>query len=356
MKTLVLNFRDDLAPLVTLLAPHFTILTQQELCLGRPDPPPEFPGLPFQVAEGWWPVVGKTIDGILELEDLVGVLVWNSVQPATRALALAARHRGLPAFEVDHGCFATYLHGHFESDPASTHIFSSPEEAAFLRAYGYTGELYETGRPFYDFLEKMTPQEGREALGGLPVHPPLVLRTTTWTHGMSRWSDFDSVCRDAEVSFLQAMKTLRKAIPFTLVYTIRAGMGWNPKAVSEDLKLIGLDDSYVTTEHGLAELIPAADCVVSPKGSAAAEAVLMDRPALIVDFRPQLDTWAWEKKGIRAARAPEEIAPLVLRALADEEFGEELRLEREAGKLWFNGPGEATQAIAEEIIRVCSGH
>jgi hypothetical protein len=322
-KILVVNLRDDSASILSPLAEKygFSLLSQGEL-IQSTSRAPEFPGLPWEPSEGWWSHVAGALDGLeyIDDDDLAGCLVWNSVQPTSRSLCLAMQTRGKPAFEIDHGCFATYLHGHFESDPAANHIFCSEEMAAFLLSYGY----------------------------------PLVLRTTTWTHSMSRWSDQELVVRKAEEAFLHAFMQLQNVLPVSLAYSIRPNLGMDPEQVSRDMKNIGIEDGFVTKDANLKDLIQAADVVVSPKSSAAVEAVLLDRPAIVVDFRPQLDVWAWENRGILPCRTSAELPHLILKCLADEETQDKLAKERPEAKLWFNGPGQAAERIAQEINRICS--
>jgi hypothetical protein len=330
---------------------EFSLLSQSELIRVTQKAPP-FPGLPWEPPEGWWCHVAGTIDALEYVDDLAGCIVWNSVQPPTRALCRAVQARGKPAFEIDHGCFATYLHGHFESDPAADNIFCSREQAEFLLSNGYKGDCHITGRPMYDDWVAEDRIEVRKRLG-LPPFQPLVLRTTTWTHSMSRWSDSDILIRETEEAFLKAFMAVQKVFPLSLAYSIRPNLGMDPEQVSRDMKNLGVDDGFVTKDVDLKDLIQAADVVVSPKSSAAAEAVLLDKPAIVVDFRPQLDVWAWKNRGILPCRTSAELPHLILKCLADEETQDRLAKERPEAKLWFNGPGQAAERIAQEVDRIC---
>ncbi len=351
---IVHNLREDSADVLAhLSSAGFSLLGQHEL-IRSVDKAPDFPGLPWDPPNQWWSQVAGTLDGLEYVDDLVGCVVWNSIQPTTRALCLAVQKRGLPAFEIDHGAFSTYLHGHFECDPAADHIFCSPEHNEFLYNYGYTGTTYLTGRPAYDHWKPLDRIETRKRLK-LPPFQPMVLRTTTWTHPMSRWSDAQMVTTGPEEAFLRSYLAVQNVFPMTLVYSVRPNLPLNPQEISLDMERIGIETGFVTKEDPpLYDLLQAADVVVSPKGSAAVEAVLLDKPAIVVDPRPQLDSWAWEERGILACRDMDELPHMILRCLSDEATQDKLAKERPAAKDWFNGPGRAAESIAKEITKLCS--
>jgi len=359
-KTLIAGVRPDNRSLVERLSQHFDLIdtaTAVEQVAPVPYDIPEN-DFPYEdVLEELWPAMCGFVDAVLDCPDLAGVLVWNSMQRPYRAMCLAARKRGLPAFEVDHGCFATYLHGHFEVDPAATHIFASPEHASFLRANGCKSKIYETGRPQYDTWRTDLSTVEARARANLPaVDGPLVLATTTWHHNLSAWSDPAMQAR-AEGALIAAMKIVQEVMPCAFCMTLRSTDQGDADLRGELMEQAGLKDFFIVlaNEAPLSNLLSAADVVVSPKGSAAAEAVIADKPAIILDFHPQLDAWAWEQRGIIAQRSddPKLIAESILRCLVDEELREDLAVQRKAGRLWFNGPGNAAEAITQEIVKAC---
>jgi len=354
MKKLVVALREQDAPLLAELVKHFECVSINRMFEAAEANPVEEPTIPWRTGKIWWPQVHGAIDGILDMDDLAGVLVWNSAQPLSRAMCLAAQKRKRPAIDLDsHGCLSTYLHGHFESDPAADHVITSPEMCAFLDSYGYRGRLYAAGRPQYDSWGPIDRSLMRRSLG-LPLDLPIVLRTSTWTHSMSAWSRMEECFIYPEQSFIAAMLAIQKTRPVVVVYSARLERGVNTKKLSESLAQVGMTNGYVTNDTDLVDLIGAADVVVSPKSSAAAEAVLIGRPAIIADFRPQLDSWAWEGKGIVPVRKPEEMAPRIMECLLDETTQARLTKEREKGKDWFFGPRPALKGVTERIVQICS--
>jgi len=360
-KTLIVGLRGDNLNIVAPLQEHFDMVPTGTAVQQYPPFPSKIGSHSFRYPEilaSYWENAIQYIDTVMEWgDDLAGVLVWNSVQWPYRALCLAARARGLPAFEIDHGCLATYMHGHFETMPAADHIFCSPEHAAFLRAYGYEGNLYETGRPQYDTW-KDTPQFSARAALKIPFEGPLVLKTTTWTHNLSAWSDPAYEAR-AEGAIVAAMRIVQLVQPTAFMLSLRTDSEEQQKMRGDLLAQNGIHDVIVARadEANLEQLLPCADVVLCPKGSAAAEAVIAGRPAIIVDFRPQLDEWAWRGKGIIACRTddPAKIAEQILACMHDSETITRLEAERMEGKLWFNGRGNASQEIARIMREVVYG-
>jgi len=354
--TLVVSLRPDNTSLIPFLMPHFSMTNGNAVLEHQPplvQPVPPHKSRHQHTISSNWPFLTQFIDALHLQEDLVGVVGWNSSQIHLRALCLAAKEIGIPSFEIDHGCMATYLHGHFEADPVADHIFCSPEHAEFLRAYGYNGEVHETGRPLYDTWEDMSTTEARARIG-LSIDGPVVLHTTTWCHEYSAWSDEDYVSR-SEGALVAAMQIVQSVEPCAYIHSLRGGSPSTEEMVGHFLEEAGIADAIVTKDHNLQQLIPCADVVVAPKGSAAAEAVIAGKPAIILDFRPQLDDWAWKKKGIIASRKedPKLIAEDILKCLVDPSTIENLEAERRDGRLWFNGPGNAAEKIAEIMVEKC---
>lgn len=354
--TLVAHLRADNESLIPHLKPHFNLRSGPAVIEDTPPIPREEPDSRFsypEIFEHGWSSIAHIIDAMYNVERLSGVLVWNSVQPGPRAMCRVAQARGRPAFEIDHGCLATYLHGHFEADFAADHVFCSPEHKRFLDAYGYQGTAHVTGRPIYDGWEPMSQTEARARLG-ISIDGPMVLHTTTWTHAMSAWSDPEYQAR-AEVKIVEAMQIVQAVAPCAFMTSLRPMSPMSPETLGKNLEGCGLQDVLVCKEEPYYLQLCAADLVVAPKSSAAAEAVIADRPAMILDFRPQLDSYLWEDKGILPAREPEAkvIAEQIIACMKDEGLRRRMAEQRVAGRAWFNGPGDAARAITQKMVEIC---
>jgi UDP-N-acetylglucosamine:LPS N-acetylglucosamine transferase len=155
------------------------------------------------------------------------------------------------------------------------------------------------------------------------------------------------------------MMIVQKVHPCAFMVSMRSTSQEEAETRGKLLERAGLTDVIVVRadEYGLQDLIPCADVVVSPKGSAAAEAVIAGRPAIVNDLRPQLDEWAWREKGIIASRSddPQKLAEAIVKCMHDEETILRLEAERRDGRLWFNGPGGASEKIGRKIVEVCDG-
>lgn len=214
----------------------------------------------------------------------VACLLWNTVTPGHAATALACRQRGIPVFEINHNRLETPLVGHFEINSQADYLVGSEGAAANRRSLGCPAELLEFGQPGYDDWLPRDRFKVREEIG-LPPDRKYILKTSTWTHNYSMWSD-RGLHVQAENIILAVLAELQTREEFSVIWTSRGKM--DKEHVGNTLVAGGLDPKqiFVTDDVLIRDLVDASDVVFSQRSGVAIDGIMSSRPALMLDTRP----------------------------------------------------------------------
>lgn len=352
--TVLIDLRADCRPLLNELTQSFDIIPLAPLAplssapvwtdtdpIG--DPPLQ------QILDGLWPQVGGAVAYVQALEPKpTACILWNTCNPLQAATAIACRDRGIPTYEINHSRIATRLVGHFECGSQANHVVSSRHFVDFLASNGCDQGL-ALGQPGYDLWQPRDKSEVREALG-LPSEGTLILKTSTWLHCYSEWIAGDYY--DAhEVALNTALGQLQKKYGAQILWTTR---GLYPDEQKQKL-CDGLVDRYgiepgsvlVTDDTPIRDLVDAADLVLSQKSGVAIDAVMSQRPALQVDFRPPADDWAYLDRGVLIAHNLDEVMPLASSLL---EGNPEFNQQQIDNRRYWGGAGDAGHLLVERIL------
>lgn len=285
------------------------------------------------------------------------VVVWTDAPTLPRITVIAARHFGIPTFEVTHGAFNTYRQGHFECDSyVDTILAPGQEEADFRRFYGSKAEVIITGKPSFDWIAAADKQESRTQLMerfGITTKRPLVLYAMTWRHPFSTWErDTDLGERDV----LQAHTDLLAVCNPFLVIKPHYCTASNQHIA----RIHQLCAEAGVTDFGIAvgptrDILPAFDMVVSHKSSMLVESVLLAIPAVGFDFRERNDFAFYQRRGIEWVSQRDKLRTAMAACLLDAQTKERLATERLTAQPYFNhlcdsGASERCVRQIEQIV------
>ena len=299
--------------------------------------------------EGLCGLVAAT-HALIDEKKPAGCLLWNTVTPRHATIALTCRARGIPVFEVSHWAISSWLHGHFENAPEADFLFCTREHAEFMAAQPpWPGKIIAGGRPQYDGWR---PRRNRRAVRkhlGLDPDQLYVLKTSTWTHTFTDWShEHWKQAHDAAI--IRALQILQQDLPVSILWSTR---GQDPKPVGQELAKLGLRNIHLTHDEGIRNLVEASDLVLTQKSGAAVDAVVAGRPAVIVDFHPQLDDWRWKGRGILSARTPERVVDTVAKVLTQKGWRGRILREGARNQRYFGCIPGSSGKIAKRIIKEC---
>lgn len=215
-------------------------------------------------------------------------ILWNTALPIHAGLALACRTRSIPVYEINHNRLETPLVGHFETHSLADYLVCSQHAAKHRRAASCSAYLLEFGQPAYDDWEPVDAEVARKA-GGLDVEGPVILKTSTWVHPYSFWSE-SRFHTAHEAAMLSVLPVLFQKRPFDLLVTARGRLQpAQREALAQMWVQAGLpaDRIFVTDDTPIKDCVDMADLVVSQRSGVAVDAVMSHRPAIMADFRPQ---------------------------------------------------------------------
>ena len=308
--------------------------------------------------------VPSIIDGFLDAHakhKFDAVLLWSDAPTLQRCIALAARHVGVPSFEVTHGATQTYRQGHFEVNSHVDKILSPGQHEVDFRRFYAQGDwnCIVTGKPSLDWLGTLDKAAARSAMRGkfgIPEDRPCILYAMTWRHPFSVWErDTDH----GELAVLQAhMNLLPVCNPYLIIKPHYAvGSEEYAAAVTRMCNDNRITDFGVMTGDPTFPLL-CADLVVTHKSSIMVEAILLDLPVVMFEFREYNDFAWFQNKGAELVEKREDLLPAMTRALLDNGTRRRLATERQEAKHYFNGPcdGKAGQRCVKAIEEVVNGH
>lgn len=292
-------------------------------------------------------------------EGLDAVLVWTDAGILQRAMVLAAKHLGIPTFEITHGALNTYRQGHFECESHVDYVLAPGQEEKDFRAfYNAKCDVLITGKPSFDWMFSGSMLAARSAVRGkldIPDRRPIILYGMTWRHPFSTWErDLDR----GESTVMEAHMNMQPVCkPFTIIkphYVQASDKG--VREIAAWCEANGITD-YAVTGMDIQALLPAVDMVVSHKSSLLVEAVLMDKPAVGFDFRARNDFDFYRGLGIEWVSEPRDLMNAMTRCLLDRDTRDRLAVERERGKVYFNHicDGRATGRVVDAIEQVVAG-
>ena len=239
------------------------------------------------MVEAHWPAVTAAVAFVQSLDPApVCAIFWNTVLPAHAAAALACRERGIPVFEVNHNRLETPLVGHFEIHSAADYLVGGQGAADNRVALGGNAINLTLGQPGYDTWEPRDRELVRMDLG-LPIDRKYILKTATWTHGYSVWSD-PGLHAQGEQIILAVLAELQSREDYSLLWTTRGKI--DQGEVARHLVAAGFDPKqlFITDDTPIRDLVDAADVVFSHRSGVAIDGIMSERPALMFDVRPML--------------------------------------------------------------------
>lgn len=289
-----------------------------------------------------WPAVAGMIAHV-EAVKPDAIVLWNTVLPAQAAAALTARKLHIPCVEINHWRISTRLVSHFEDQPAASHIVCAQEYDDFATERGTRCERLVFGQPHYDTYGPYDQAEVRRRLG-LPADAKIVVKTSTWTHHLSMWSDaeYRQVHEGSMVGALSVLQEDHDDVVVVWTFRGKQRQGALPR-IGHQLVRSGLaeDRLFLTDDESLDDLIRAADLVLCQKSGAAVDALMLETPSVVVDFKPNLDCWAWEEHGMTPARETGEIVPAVEDLLYDTNTRTLALDQMRDQRVYYGGTGDA---------------
>lgn len=249
-----------------------------------------------------WPAVSAAVAFVQALDPApVAAVFWNTVLPGHAAAALACHARGIPVFEINHNRLETPLVGHFEIHAAADYLVGGIGAADNRRQLNGNAINLDFGQPGYDNWLPRDRATIREDLG-LPLDRKYILKTATWTHNYSVWSN-PGLHAQGENIILAVLAELQTREDYSLIWTTRGKV--DQELVGEHLVAAGFDHErvFITDDTPIQDLVDAADVVFSHRSGVAIDGLMSERPALMFDVRPMLQDDG--ERGIWTAKEPD---------------------------------------------------
>lgn len=290
------------------------------------------------------------------------VVTWTDAYPECRAALMAARDLNIPAIELVHGGFHQYTHGHWDTKAFSTHKLGSWEYREWHRFYGLSGEVIPTGLTNMDIWaradvrvlrasarhELRIPEQARVVcyLGDC------VYERTPWQDEAMGWANLLQFCRSYRLAMemVPDLHIIFKKHPYEIDKTAQ----FYHELFAEKMKI---KENYTIIDDNLPLALAASDLTAGARSSAMVSGLMLGIPALIIDFLPFFEEWAYKGRGFTWARRPEEILSQLVHVFTDQNRMDSLIDETEAGARWFSGAqdGWACERAASAIEKLVAG-
>jgi hypothetical protein len=276
-----------------------------------------------------------------------------------RAAVAACRARGVRSLALQHGIlyprYYSYLHGPDEADcprPDVTAVFGEAARRFLVERGGYADDaLVVTGSPKFDELVALKRGLDRDALRrGLGVAPEeKLLLVASRFHGI----------RDTHPAIGSAFRSLLRAA--AALPSVRVVVKPHPAEPAEPyervVRQVGAAGVRVLApKASLSELFVAADALVTVESLSAVEALVMDRPVLVLNMPTNLSEVVEQGMalGVGAGCDPGEALRLIL---SDAETLEALRRARERyiENVAHGADGKATDRLVALVGRLAGG-
>lgn len=290
--------------------------------------------------------------------DISLVLVWTDVLRQLKAFTFAAQAANIPVLQLLHGGFNNYFVGHYENQIYSDKLANIADYSKdFFHFYGRdTGKCVPTGRIEFDYPAARRHDSRNEMCIklGLDPHKPIVVFGTTWTFPHSAWYyDSRKNIGDTYAAFTKAFAKLKKKHPdLQLLVKVHPEIRepYTPAFFQETAAQAGIDNAIVTAEH-LQESLAVCDVLVTFKSTICVDAVLLDKPVIVLNFQPTSDRLFYSDHAFHYVRNPEDTYKAIENALFNDCFRQELEQKREHSKKYFNylNDGKALDRIVALI-------
>ncbi|MDP1808875.1 MAG: CDP-glycerol glycerophosphotransferase family protein [Actinomycetota bacterium] len=317
---------------------------------------PLFNNLMGQFAEEIFLV--EVLRNLFNKRDVSLLLVWTDVIRYTKTATRAAQARKIPVLQLLHGGWQSRFIGHFENQIYADKIANmAPFSKDFFEFYQRdTSKCVVTGRVEFDYTaasQKMSRAEACSRLG-LDHEQPIIVFGTTHHFPHTLWyRDYHDSVGQTFAAFLQAFGKLRKEHPkLQLLVKVHPSA---PAPVSnaffqERAAAAGISDALVTTQH-LQEAMHACDVLVSFGSTICIDALLLDKPVVILDLQARSDCYVYKDDAFAFVRNPEDIYETVKAALFDKKFQADMEKKRERSKYYYNylNDGKAMERVISLI-------
>ena len=288
------------------------------------------------------------------------VVVWTDAYPELRAACMAAKALGIPSFEVVHGGFHVYVHGHWELKSFVDWHLGSWEYRAWKQFFEVGGECVATGLPNMDVWARQDVAslriKARHELQ-IPDIATVVVYLGDTPFERTAWQD-RGLAEGAFLQFLKDWRTARKIIPNPHLlfkqhpYDRAHTLAWYEGLVKDVAKI---EDNYTLIDDNLVLALMAGDLLVGPRSTAMISGLLLWIPSLIVDYTPFFEEHLYRGMGFEVARRPEEVLSKLVGICTDSQRMLELIGETAKGEKWFAGAPGASQRAVSVIVKIAEG-
>ena len=278
------------------------------------------------------------------------VVVWTDAYPELRAACLAATALKHPSFEIRHGGFATYTHGHWEARGFASHRLGSWEYRAWHKFYDVDGEAVATGNPTLDVWSKADTSALRETARRelrIPTAATVVTYLGDTPFERTAWQD-RGLADGTLAQFLSAWITARRIVSDAHLifkrhpYDVRNSLD-NYRALIE--KGAKLTTDYTLIDDNLVLALAPSDLCVGPRSTAMISALMLGIPSLIIDYTPFFEEHMYAGRGFEVARTPIDILSKLVYILTDSRRMGALIDETPGGVVWFSGAQDCMASV-----------
>ncbi|PXF51775.1 MAG: hypothetical protein C4B55_05335 [Candidatus Methanophagaceae archaeon] len=280
---------------------------------------------------------------ILEIEEPEVVLFLGDGPLPSRTFSTVAEKFQVPTVLISHGIYfptKRYI-------PNSKYVAVwGPKLGEYMILTGLSKEqITATGAPNYDALAKLGSKEELRRELGLPENKPLV---TFATQGFS-----DQIRRKLIFEVLKSMKKLDEVL-----LVIKPHPREKPKLYRNLLKEFNADISSdkIVLMPGVntSKLVKASDLLLTVHSTVALESNVIGTPVVTLNFTAEKDLFYSQEGGAVGVENPETLTNTIYKALFDEEFREEMKINRDEFLRKFIAckDGGAAERAADLVLEV----
>ncbi len=301
---------------------------------------------------------------LLEREKPDLVLIVNEYGPHGRSAVIASKIMGIPSLALQHGIIHPFHHGYFHTSdeinkewelspmhcpiPDKTAVYGPFVHRVLKEECKYPEDMVAvTGQPRYDILAVPDKHFSREEFCSkfdLDPKKGIALITTQTLQERHR-----------EAFLRAALRALKELPDFQIVIKPHPGEDelWNKTIAQNE----GVKATFVPKSSSVHEALYACDTMITVHSTTAIEAMILDKPVVVVNLTGQIDPMPYAQSGAALGVYREkELLPAIKNALYDENTKNQLK---EARKRFvyehaYKVDGKSTRRVVELIEEMMS--
>lgn len=285
------------------------------------------------------------------------ILLANEYSWRERSLVIAAKLLNIPVIAIQHGVIHEFHRGYMYRKKEITLGCPLPDITAVYGSYYYdllTGissypkdRVIITGQPRYDHLFEAEQKYSRnEVIGKYKINPnSKIILWTTQCHGLTmkeNVANFETV--------FNCMENIKENI--TLIIKQHPGeTNKYTKMIYRILKKYKINVVITAKDADTYELIYACDVLMTKSSTTALEAILLDKPVIVLNLSGEQDVNNFVQEGVaKGVYNQKSLEPTIVNLLSNDDL--KIYRQKFISQYLFKNDGMATSRVIQAINRI----